>query len=124
MKVFNNYKLASKYTKNSILVIGNLDGVHKGHQRIIKSAKNIAKKNNTRVGILLFNPHPRKYFESNKNGFLLTDLDSRFKILKDQKVDYVVILGFNPFSLSSKHNGKEAWALLRINLSFFFIITS
>ena len=95
MKVFNNYKLASKYTKNSILVIGNLDGVHKGHQRIIKSAKNIAKKNNTRVGILLFNPHPRKYFESNKKGFLLTDLDSRFKILKDQKVYYVVILGFN-----------------------------
>ena len=95
MKVFNNYRLSSAYTKNSILVIGNLDGIHKGHQRIIKSAKDIAKKNNTRVGILLFNPHPKKYFESNKNGFLLTDLDSRFDILKDQKVDYVVVLGFN-----------------------------
>ncbi len=45
MKVFNNYKLASKYTKNSILVIGNLDGVHKGHQRIIKSAKDSRENN-------------------------------------------------------------------------------
>ena len=95
MKVFNNYKSASRYTKNSILVIGNLDGVHKGHQKIIKSAKDIAKKNNTRLGILLFNPHPKKYFESYKNGFLLTDLNSRFNILKDQKVDYVIVLGFN-----------------------------
>ena len=95
MKVFNNYRLSSEYTKNSILVIGNLDGIHKGHQRIIKSAKDIAKKNNARVGILLFNPHPKKYFDSYKNGFLLTDLTNRFEILKEQKIDYVVVLGFN-----------------------------
>ena len=38
MKIFKDYRLASKYTKNSVLVIGNLDGVHKGHQRIIKSS--------------------------------------------------------------------------------------
>ena len=95
MKIFKGYRLASKYTKNSVLVIGNLDGVHKGHQRIIKSARNLTNKKNTKLGILLFNPHPKKYFESYKNGFLLTDLESRFDILRDQKINYVVVLEFN-----------------------------
>ncbi len=95
MKIFKDYRLASKYTMNSVLVIGNLDGVHKGHQKIIRSARSIANKKSTKLGILLFNPHPKKYFDLYKDGFLLTDLESRFDILRDQKIDYVLVLEFN-----------------------------
>ena len=39
MKIFTSYKSLKKYTKNSILLLGNFDGIHRGHQKIIESAK-------------------------------------------------------------------------------------
>ncbi len=44
MKIFNNLAIAKKY-KRASLAIGNFDGVHKGHQKILKNAKEFAKKN-------------------------------------------------------------------------------
>ena len=44
MKIFNNLAVAKKY-KRASLAIGNFDGVHKGHQKIFKNAKEFAKKN-------------------------------------------------------------------------------
>ena len=44
------------------LAIGNFDGVHIGHQKIISSLVNYAKKNNKPSAILSFNPHPRQFF--------------------------------------------------------------
>ena len=43
MKIFKNFKISRKYF-NSIILIGNFDGVHLGHQKLIKEAKNKAKK--------------------------------------------------------------------------------
>ena len=125
MKIFKDYRLASEYTKNSVLVIGNLDGVHKGHQRIIKSARNLTNKKNTKLGILLFNPHPKKYFESYKNGFLLTDLESRFDVLRDQKIDYVVVLEFNKnLSNMSPNDFCNKILFLGIKMSHIFVGTN
>ena len=44
MKILNGYSKVRK--KNTVLTIGNFDGVHKGHQEIIKQAVKISKKNN------------------------------------------------------------------------------
>ena len=57
MKVFTNFNSSTyKYTTNSTLIIGNLDGVHKGHQSIISLAKKLSKKKDAKVGVLLFDP--------------------------------------------------------------------
>ncbi len=49
MRVFKSLNRRSlNYTKNSVLIIGNLDGVHKGHQSIINSAKKIVNKQKTK----------------------------------------------------------------------------
>ena len=54
MKVFRSLNRRSlNYTQNSVLIIGNLDGVHKGHQSIINSAKKIANKQKAKIGVLL-----------------------------------------------------------------------
>jgi len=96
MKVFKSLNRRSlNYTKNSVLIIGNLDGVHKGHQSIINSAKKIANKQKTKIGVLLFDPHPRKYFNKNIKSFLLTELNERLEILKSYGIDYAIIIKFN-----------------------------
>ena len=96
MKVFKSLnRITLNYTKNSVLIIGNLDGVHKGHQSIINSAKKIANKQKTKIGVLLFDPHPRKYFNKNIKSFLLTELNERLEILKSYGIDYAIIIKFD-----------------------------
>ncbi len=45
MKIFNSFSIPKKYQRSS-LAIGNFDGVHKGHQKVFKYAKNMQKKIN------------------------------------------------------------------------------
>ena len=49
--------------ENLNLTIGNFDGVHIGHQKIIHELINLSKKKKYKSAILSFNPHPRKYFK-------------------------------------------------------------
>ena len=95
MKILRNYKSISTYTKNSTLVIGNFDGVHKGHQKIIQSAKKVNNIKKNKIGVLLFDPHPKIFFKTVDKNFLLTDLNTRCKILKSYGIDFVIILKFS-----------------------------
>ena len=59
-------------------VIGNFDGVHFGHQKLISTALELAKNDGTKVGVITFDPHPRRYFRRNEAGFLLSDITGKF----------------------------------------------
>ena len=105
MKIFYNYKKISKYTKNSTLLVGNFDGVHRGHQKIIESAKKIRSCKNNKVGVLLFDPHPKIFFKKDQKNFLLTQIDTRCEILKSYGIDFVIVLKFsNSVSKMTTHS--------------------
>ena len=53
------------------LTIGNFDGIHKGHNKILEKLKNEASSLNAKSAILSFDPHPKFYFDNTKD-FLLT----------------------------------------------------
>jgi riboflavin kinase/FMN adenylyltransferase len=94
IKIFTDYKKISKRFYNSSLVIGNFDGVHRGHKKVIQLAKNISKKNQLQLGVMMFDPHPREYFSKEKR-FLLSSLDNKYEILEKLGVNFIVILKFN-----------------------------
>ena len=123
MKVFKSLnRITLNYTKNSVLIIGNLDGVHKGHQSIINSAKKIANKQKTKIGVLLFDPHPRKYFNKNIKSFLLTELNERLEILKSYGIDYAIIIKFNKRISSMAPNDFCKKILLRgISMKYILV---
>jgi len=61
MKIYNNLNI-SKNHKNSVIVIGNFDGIHSGHQKVIIQAKQRAKKNKLPFGLITFEPMPIMFF--------------------------------------------------------------
>ena len=93
MKIFRN-KYNLKVTKNSILVIGNFDGLHKGHVSILNEAARFAKNNKCKIGLLTFDPNPKEFFSKEKN-FKIISLNEKQKILSVMKIDYLIILKFN-----------------------------
>jgi len=94
IKVFTDYKKISKNFYNSSLVIGNFDGVHRGHKKVIKAAKVISKRNKSQLGVMMFDPHPREYFTKEKQ-FLLSSLETKSEILESLGVNFIIILKFN-----------------------------
>ena len=93
MKIFRN-KFSLQYTKNSILVIGNFDGLHKGHLSILNEALKSAQIKKLKVGLLTFDPSPKEFFLKKKN-FKIINSDEKEKILSDINLDYVIIMKFN-----------------------------
>ena len=76
-------------------VIGNFDGVHLGHQKLISTAKESAKNNGTKIGVITFDPHPRRYFRRNEPGFLISDIIEKNRILFSHGIEIIVHVNFN-----------------------------
>ena len=81
-----------------VVTIGNFDGVHVGHQRVIKQAKATAKDLGLPLTVLLFEPQPKEYF-SLRNGDIpparLTTLKPKVAALKALGVDSIWCLKFS-----------------------------
>ena len=57
MKIYNNVNFIEKKFVNSVLAIGNFDGVHLGHQELLKKAYIFSRKVKKKFGILTFDPY-------------------------------------------------------------------
>ena len=69
MKIFTLNINRSFHEKNLNLTIGNFDGIHLGHQSVIKQLIDISKSHNSQSALLSFNPHPREFFSTFREPF-------------------------------------------------------
>ena len=86
--------LESYPKNNSVVTIGTFDGVHIGHQKILKRLVKIAKTNNLQAVVLTFFPHPRMVLQDNANIKLINTIDEKSKLLEKLGVDHLVIKEF------------------------------
>ncbi len=75
--------------------IGNFDGVHKGHQHIIKRAVHAAREGGMHSAVVTFSPHPRSYFRKEDAAFLLMDEAEKMAQIRALGVDYLIVVHFN-----------------------------
>ena len=76
----------------SIVVIGNFDGVHRGHQQILDRAKALA--GDEKIVALTFDPHPVSVFAPERAPSLLTILTDKIELLKIHNADQVAVIKF------------------------------
>jgi riboflavin kinase / FMN adenylyltransferase len=79
----------------SVAAIGNFDGVHLGHQRILAAVVAEARQRNARAVSVTFDPHPDQFLRPEKAPRLLTPRDERLRLLAGAGVDAVVVLRFD-----------------------------
>lgn len=103
MQVFETYQDIPKDARGSVLVIGNFDGVHRGHAKVISGAREIAKGLVAPLGVMAFEPHPREFFAPDAPAFRLTMPETRARLLERHGVDLVFTLPF-----TAELAGKEA----------------
>ena len=89
MKVFKNFDIPKKYLK-SILLIGNFDGIHLGHQKLFNKARQYKKKYKNKIGVITFNPMPKMFFNKKLKNFKLMNLSQKTEQFKKQKVDFLI----------------------------------
>jgi riboflavin kinase / FMN adenylyltransferase len=94
MEVLYGWRDVPDALKRASLAIGNFDGVHRGHRAVLDVAK-AAAGSGTPVGAMIFDPHPRKYFQPAKPLFQLTYLDRKLELLAVSGLDFVAVLPFD-----------------------------
>ena len=94
MKLYKNCSI-SKNHKNSIILIGNFDGIHVGHQKLLKLANNYKKKFKLKIGVLTFEPMPKMFFNESIKNFRISNMDQKNIILKSLGVDFVITQKFD-----------------------------
>jgi len=92
MKVIETKENIVGLKKGSVLTIGNFDGVHLGHKKILDTAKNIAKEKNSELVAITFHPHPVTILHPEKSPGVLTPLHLKKHLLEKAGVDQLVIL--------------------------------
>ena len=94
MKIYKNTNLKNKHCKG-VLAIGNFDGIHLGHQKVIKEAKKKANKKKLPFGIMSFEPMPVMFFNKKIRNHRINSLDQKMSQLKRLKLDFLIIKKFN-----------------------------
>lgn len=88
MKIFHS--LQSVFLKDTAITIGNFDGVHLGHMRLI----NALKQTNKKTGVVTFSNHPMHILTPKADHTPLYSLEQNLQFLKEANVDFVVLLTF------------------------------
>src|ERR1700693_2007043 len=78
------------------ITIGNFDGVHLGHQRILRRVSALAREEGWKSAVLTFDPHPAKLVTPASAPRLLTTMEERARTILEQGIDEILILPFTP----------------------------
>ena len=121
INLYNSFNIKKKH-KNSIILIGNFDGIHLGHQKLFKLAKMYKKKYSFKIGVLTFEPMPKMFFNPNLKNFRLSNLNQKIENLGKLNVDFVIIKKFDrKFSKTKSISFIKETLGKKINPKFIFV---
>ena len=121
VKLYQNFDL-KKNDKGSIILIGNFDGVHLGHQKLFKQAQFYKKKYNLKIGVVNFNPMPKMFFNQSLKNFRLSSISQKINLLNNQNVDFIITKKFDKvFSKTKSINFIKNILSQKLDAKFIFV---
>ena len=95
MTIYTTLQTFPANLREQVILIGNFDGLHKGHQTLITRGRDIAAKRGKELIVLTFEPHPRKFFGKENEPFRLTPFRIKVRELQALGADLLFVLRFN-----------------------------
>ena len=121
MIIYNKLKIKKEH-KKAVVAIGNFDGLHLGHQKVLKEAKKKAKKNKLKFGLITFEPIPTMFFNNKLKNHRINSLKQKYFYLKKLKLDFILEINFNNnFSNLSAEQFIEKIIYKKINSSYIYV---
>ena len=124
MKSINQYKnfnIQAKH-KGSIILIGNFDGLHLGHQKLFTLAKSYKKRFALKIGVLTFEPMPKMFFNKNIKNFRISNQKQKINLLNKLDVDFVITKKFNKiFSKIKSYDFIKNVLKKKLDAKFIFV---
>ena len=100
MRIFRSIKELNNCSE-CVCALGNFDGIHKGHQKLIESAVSIAKSKALRSAVFTFTDHPLNVMSGHTITKNILSFDDKAKILEDMGVDYLFSFDFEDYRTMS-----------------------
>tara|TARA_B100000700_G_scaffold37642_1_gene37265 strand:+ start:88 stop:1020 length:933 start_codon:yes stop_codon:yes gene_type:complete len=122
IKYYKNFNIDKKY-KNSIILIGNFDGVHLGHQKLFNKAKRFKIRKKLKIGVVTFNPIPKMFFFKALKNYRISNINQKLELFKNFKVDFVINKKFDK-TFSKIHYKKFIKEIIYDKLSAKYIFVS
>ena len=107
LRLVHDWRDLDPALKGGALALGNFDGVHRGHQQVIAGAARAAAILSAPLGVITFEPHPRRWFQPDAAPFRLMTLDQQARALEALGVERLHVL---PFDAEMAEMSDDAFA--------------
>lgn len=104
MQIIHGIKNFSKKTPSPVVTIGNFDGLHLGHKKLLSTAIEKAKEIKGSSIVLTFKPHPRDFFQPEKPFQKINTYEEKGRLLEQEGLEYLIE---QDFDLNFSQNSKE-----------------
>lgn len=95
MKIIRDIRSAGLSLPGSVVTLGNFDGVHVGHQALLRSAIADARAGNVPAVVFTFDPHPLRFLAPARAPKLLLSTDDKMQLFESAGVDLTILQPFN-----------------------------
>ncbi|ABR75228.1 bifunctional riboflavin kinase/FMN adenylyltransferase [Actinobacillus succinogenes] len=122
MQLIRGMRNLQQNFEHCALTIGNFDGVHLGHQAVLRHLREKADSLNLPVVVMLFEPQPREYFQGERAPARLMRLRDKLHYLDEAGVDFVICVKFDrTFATLTAEEFICQWLVRKLNVSFLSI---
>lgn len=105
-----------------VLTIGNFDGVHLGHQRVLDALITEAKKRNQVAAVMVFEPQPQEFFAGDHSPARLTRFRDKYALLAQLGVERLICVNFNKaFAEQSAEHFIEQLLIKRLGVKHLIV---
>ena len=121
IKIYKSFNISSS-DQNAIILIGNFDGLHLGHQKLFKQAQKYKKSKRSKLGVVTFDPIPKMFFNKKLRNYRISNFNQKIHYLKKYNVDFIINKKFDKkFSNIKSYNFIKNILSKKLKVKYIFV---